>query len=97
MSSIASWQVAHPALNTSIFRVAAIALVPSILALSRLNGRRWQRDGRRYPLEVPPRSRVEYLNLPRSSEETPSSDMIVIIFKHRSRAHNRASNRRRRL
>src|SRR5262249_39159999 len=33
MTSIASWQVAHPALNTSIFRLAAISLVPPILAL----------------------------------------------------------------
>src|SRR5262249_36602198 len=59
MTSIASWQAAHPALNTSIFRVAAISLVPSILAQLGLNGSRWQRDGRRYPLEVPPRSSVE--------------------------------------
>jgi hypothetical protein len=56
---MASWQVAHPALNTSIFRLAAIALMPSMLALPRLNGSRWQRDGRRYPLEVAPRSSVE--------------------------------------
>jgi hypothetical protein len=47
MTSIASWQVAHPALNTSIFRLPAISLVPSILALPRLNDSRWQRDGTR--------------------------------------------------
>jgi hypothetical protein len=45
MTSIASWQVAHPALYTSIFRLAAICLVPSTLALLRLNGNRPQRDG----------------------------------------------------
>jgi hypothetical protein len=50
---------AHPALNTAIFRLAAIALMPSMLALPRLNGSQWQRDGRRYPLEVAPRSSVE--------------------------------------
>jgi hypothetical protein len=44
MTSIASWQVAHPALNTSIFRLAAISLVPSIFALPRLNDSQWQRD-----------------------------------------------------
>src|SRR5262245_36321645 len=59
MISIASRQVAHLALNTSIFRLAAISLVPPILALPGPNGSRWQRDGRRYPLEVPPRSSVE--------------------------------------
>src|SRR5262249_26733476 len=63
MTSIASWQVAHPALNTSIFRLAAICLVPSLSALPGLNGSRWQRDGRRYPLEVPPRSSVELRGL----------------------------------
>src|SRR6266404_3359805 len=60
MTSIASWQVAHPALYTSIFRLAAISLVPSILALPRLKDGRWERDGTRYPLELPPRSSVEW-------------------------------------
>jgi hypothetical protein len=59
MTSIASLQAAHPALNTSIFRFAVISLVPSILPLLGLNGSRWQRDGKRYPLEIPPRSSVE--------------------------------------
>src|SRR5215831_15060296 len=40
-------------------RVAAISLVPSMLALPWLNGSRWRRDGKRYPLEVAPRSSVE--------------------------------------
>src|SRR5262245_40481308 len=68
MTSIASWQAAHPALNTSIFRLAAIFLVPSISALPRLNGRRWQRNGTRYPLEVPPGSSVELRGLKRETE-----------------------------
>src|SRR5262249_36958947 len=42
MTSIVSWQAAHPALNTSIFRLAGISLVPFILALPRPNGSRWQ-------------------------------------------------------
>src|SRR5262245_33219885 len=46
MSSIASSQAAHPALNTSIFRVAAIALAPSISGAARAErspmAARWQ-------------------------------------------------------
>jgi hypothetical protein len=37
MTSIV-WQVAHPALNTSIFRLAAISFVPIYPALPPLNG-----------------------------------------------------------
>src|SRR5262249_16789423 len=59
MTSIVSWQAAHPALNTSIFRLAGISLVPFILALPRPNGSRCQRDGRPYPLEVRSRSSLE--------------------------------------
>src|SRR5262249_6706179 len=73
MSSMASWQAAHPALNTSIFRLAVISLVPSILALPRLNGRRWQRDARRYPLEVPPRSSGQFVTSRVRSQNTPGS------------------------
>src|SRR5215813_5751003 len=70
MSSMASWQAAHPALNTSIFRVAAIPLAPSMLALPRLKASRWQRDGRRYPFEVAPRSSV-------SCEKPKATGLVV--------------------
>src|SRR5262249_47885940 len=44
MTSIASWQVAHPAPNTSIFRFAAIFLIPIYLgALRRRNDSRQPR------------------------------------------------------